>query len=116
MSKIQIIKCGLCEKDIKTGFTDTENHTFHEIRLIHRDLAEEYYWKSLDTRAGTNLIRIIPICEECFKKINYGNVIKENEELKNENEELAKENYDLIREINELNGDMDNLLWKENQK
>ena len=94
---MQTITCSLCGNEIKIGFSVDnkngyaipENHPVYRMDLIKKDLAKEYF----EGYRGSNGVVFRgsqEICEECFKKFLYGNVIKENEELKKENEELKK--------------------------
>lgn len=93
---MQTITCSLCGNKIKIGFcvdnengyAIPENHPVYRMDLIKKDLAKE----SLEGRGSNGIVfrGSQEICEECFRKILYGNIIKENEELKKKNKDLEK--------------------------
>ena len=96
-NQTQTITCSLCENEIKVGFcvdnengyAVTENHPIYRMDLIRQDLAKEYF-EGCKGSDGIIFHTSQAICVECFKKFLYGNVIKENEELKKKNEDLEE--------------------------
>ena len=66
-----------------------KNYPVYRMDLIKKDLAKEYF----EGYRGSNGIVFRgsqEICKECFEKILYGNIIKENKDLKKKNEEFEK--------------------------
>lgn len=94
---MQTINCSLCGNEMKVGYcvdnengyAVTENHPVYRIDLIKKDLAKEYF-EGFRGSNGIVFHESRTICVECLKKFLYGNIIKENEELKKKNEEFEK--------------------------